>query len=132
MIAQFLKTDAHARVLGKSALQIPGDNVKVSLRCRLSNPRLQPADHKQIVIIASVHVVVGCPRQRCPQLGLGLVKETKTLRHDCKYGKSSPTEVDLPADNHWIAAELPLPQPIAQENNPMFAPLLVPLREALA
>src|SRR5215831_15885354 len=105
MITQFLQTDAHARVLGKSLLQIPGDNLKVTLRCRLSEPSLQPADDKQVVIIASVHVVVGCPRQRCPQLGLGLIEETKILWHDSQYGESPAIQIDLPADNRRVSAE---------------------------
>ncbi|HVT17812.1 MAG TPA: hypothetical protein VHQ90_16740 [Thermoanaerobaculia bacterium] len=88
------------------------------LRLRLSqgDAAPEPRHHLQVVIVATLEVR---PREahRCPQQRLAAGK-AEIARHDADHEIGCAVEEQPPPQHRAVAAELPLPQPIAQKHRP--------------
>ncbi len=96
-----------------------------------SHTRLQPPYDPDEVIVARVHVIAGCEGQRSPNHDWPL-EEAKIFGHDTRDRVEFAAQVYLPSDDIGVAAEAAFPQTVAENGDPMLAPLFVAPAEAVA
>ena len=107
-----------ALVAGYASREARCDRVGLRLRLRGSRARRESSDeakNPQCAVLALLRTTVHRERHRRPQLELARGK-LEGGRHHADDEASAPIELDGAPDNRAVAAEPPLPQPMAEDD----------------